>query len=75
MKLTELKIQSIDTYLKNSEIEFVDVRMEMLDHVASELEYKIERERLDFYYASKHFMMVHIKKSQKQNKQFTKQPI
>lgn len=39
MKLTELQIQGIDTYLKNSEVEFVDVRMGMLDHVACDYEW------------------------------------
>lgn len=72
MKLTETQIQGIDTYLKNSEIEFVDVRMEMLDHVASEVEYKMVTEKLDFYDAFKNYMVVNKKQLQKQNKQFTK---
>ena len=49
MKLTRDQIHFIDTYLKNSEIEFIDVRMEMVDHVASEVEAKMTSENLDFY--------------------------
>lgn len=72
MTLNETQIQAIDTYLKNSEIEFVDVRMEMLDQVASALEHKMKSEKLDFYKAFKNYMVLHKKQLQKQNKQFTK---
>ncbi len=72
MILTKIQIQAIDTYLKNSEIEFVDVRMEMLDHVASEVEHKMQTEKLDFYDAFKNYMVFNKKQLQKQNKQFTK---
>ena len=72
MKLNQEQIHFIDTYLKNSEIEFIDVRMEMLDHVASEVEAKMEVENLDFYNAFKNYMVVHKKEHQKANKKFIK---
>jgi len=34
MKLTKEEIQFIDTYLVKSEVFYVDVRQEMIDHVA-----------------------------------------
>ncbi len=72
MNLNLEQIQFIDTYLKNSEIEFIDVRMEMVDHVASEVEAKMEAENLDFYNAFKNYMVVHKKEHKKANKKFIK---
>lgn len=39
-KLTTGQIQFIDNYLTNLGIEFIDIRYEMVDHIASELEEK-----------------------------------
>ncbi len=39
-KLTAKQIQFIDKYLENSDVEYVDIRFEMVDHVASALEQK-----------------------------------
>jgi len=38
MKLTKEEIQFIDYYLKNSGIKYWDVRLEMVDHIASKIE-------------------------------------
>ncbi|MEJ1221525.1 hypothetical protein [Sediminicola sp. 1XM1-17] len=70
MKLTKEDITFIDTYLKNSEIEFVDVRMEMVDHVASHVEEKMEADGLSFYDAFKNYMVAHKKGLQKSHEKF-----
>ena len=61
MKLTKEYIQFIDNYLKNSEVIYYDIRMEMHDHVASAVEQKMEAENLDFYDAFKSYMVVNKK--------------
>lgn len=51
-------IQFIETYLKNSEIMFTDIRVEMVDHVASEIEIRINGgDSRDFYYVFKDYMV------------------
>jgi len=72
VKLEKQEIQFINTYLQNSEIEFTDVRMEMVDHVASEVENKMKSEDLDFYHAFKNYMMLYKKEHQKANIEFKK---
>ncbi|MBU2995952.1 hypothetical protein KO500_05885 [Cellulophaga baltica] len=62
MKLDKDQIIFIDTYLKNSDISFIDIRMEMLDHIASEVENKMKNENLSFYEAFKSYMVVNKKK-------------
>lgn len=68
MKLTPDNIKFIDTYLKNSEVIYYDIRMEMLDHVATAVEQKMEAENLDFYDAFKSYMVLHKKEILKGNK-------
>ncbi|MQP25019.1 hypothetical protein GFJ94_08075 [Flavobacterium sp. LMO8] len=68
MKLTSQNIQFIDNYLKNSEVIYYDIRMEMLDHVATAVEQKMEVENIDFYDAFKSYMMVNKKEILKGNK-------
>ena len=68
MKLTAENIQFIDNYLKNSEVIYYDIRMEMLDHVATAVEQKMEAENLDFYDAFKSYMVVNKKEILKGNK-------
>lgn len=68
MKLTPENIKFIDTYLKNSEVIYYDIRMEMLDHVATALEHKMQAEHLDFYDAFKNYMVLHKKEMLKGNK-------
>ena len=69
MKLTKENIQFIDNYLKNSEVIYYDIRMEMLDHVATALEQKMESENLDFFDAFKIYMVVNKKEILKGNKE------
>ena len=69
MKLTKEYIQFIDNYLKNSEVVYYDIRMEMLDHVSSAIEQKMELEHLDFYDAFKSYMVVNKKEILKGNKE------
>lgn len=67
MKLTKENIQFIDNYLKNSEVIYYDIRMEMLDHVATAVEQKMEVENLDFYDAFKSYMVLNKKGLMEQN--------
>ncbi|PKB42589.1 hypothetical protein AX016_0757 [Cellulophaga sp. RHA19] len=72
MKLNKENIQFIDTYLKNSDIMFTDVRTEMVDHVATAVLEKMEEETLTFYDAFKAYMVVYKKDLLKYNMQFKK---
>ncbi|WP_159801323.1 hypothetical protein [Flavobacterium sp. MK4S-17] len=56
-KLNLEQLKFIDTYLKNSGIEYVDVRIEMTDHVASAIE-DMEGDFLDCF---KEYMLQHKK--------------
>ena len=68
MKLTAENIKFIDNYLKNSEVIYYDIRMEMLDHVATAVEQKMQAENIDFYDAFKSYMVVNKKEILKGNK-------
>lgn len=65
MKLTQDQIKSIDTYLKNTDIHFVDVRMELLDHIASAVEQDMEENNQSFYDAFKAYMVLKKKQLEK----------
>jgi uncharacterized membrane protein len=57
-KLSKEDIQFIDTYLKNSDVTFTDIRIEMVDHVASEIESMMnDGDTRDFYYIFKDYMV------------------
>jgi hypothetical protein len=43
MKLTETQIQEIDNRLKNNGIKYWDIRIEMLDHVVTDVENRLEK--------------------------------
>ena len=60
-KLSKEELEFIDNYLKNSGVEYIDVRIEMLDHVASAVEAKMEAEHIDFYEAFKSYMIANKK--------------
>ena len=68
MSLSSENIKFIDNYLKNSEVIYYDIRMEMLDHVATAVEQKMQAENLDFYDAFKSYMVVNKKEILKGNK-------
>lgn len=58
MNLPKQHIQFIDKYLKHSGVTLVDVRIEMVDHIASEMEAKLENGEEDtFYNAFKKYMI------------------
>lgn len=42
MELTTNQVQQINNFLEAINIEYIDIRMEMLDHIASEIENEIE---------------------------------
>lgn len=78
MKLTKENIVFIDNYLQNSGVFYYDVRVEMLDHVATAVEKKMEEESLDFYEAFKEYMMLNKKELLKNDKfwsRFSKETI
>jgi len=65
-KLTPPQISFINKYLKNSGIEYVDIRYEMTDHVAT----AIEDMDGDFYDNFTQYMLEHKKQLLESNKKF-----
>ncbi|MBU2926801.1 hypothetical protein [Winogradskyella psychrotolerans] len=73
MKLTKEDIQFIDTYLDNSDVVFADIRMEMVDHVASDIEERMAAgDTRGFYNVFKGYMVENKAQLLKGNKQFLK---
>ncbi|WP_040279634.1 hypothetical protein [Psychroserpens damuponensis] len=72
LKLDKENIQFIDNYLENSDIFYADIRMEMTDHVASEIEQLMETEGGDFYETFKFYMVSNKSIVLENNKQFIK---
>lgn len=68
MKLSKQEIKFIDTYLINNDVVYVDIRQEMIDHIALAVEQKMEVENQDFYDAFKDFMVQHKKEILVNNK-------
>jgi hypothetical protein len=69
--LTEEQIQFIDKYLQKADVIFVDIRAEMIDHVATAVEEKMQSENIEFYDAFKDFMVFNKRELLKRNnKQF-----
>ncbi|MBC3845720.1 hypothetical protein H8K90_04975 [Winogradskyella echinorum] len=70
--LNKEHIQFIDNYLDNSNIIFLDIRMEMVDHVASAIESEIKAgDTRDFYYIFKDYMVKNKTILLAQNRKFT----
>ncbi|WP_339622690.1 hypothetical protein [uncultured Winogradskyella sp.] len=73
--MTNLKkehITFIDTYLENSNIIFTDIRLEMVDHVATAIETQIETgDTRDFYFIFKDYMVKNKSALLFQNRKFT----
>lgn len=61
MKLSLQEIHFIDNYLKKAEVIYIDIRSEMIDHIASAVEEKMDNESLDFYEAFRQYMIVNKK--------------
>jgi len=73
MRLSKEDIQFIDTYLENSEVVYADIIMEMVDHVASDIEDRIQAgDTRDFYYIFKDYMVENKTQLLKDNRQFLK---
>lgn len=70
MKLSKEEIQFIDTYLVNKDIIYVDIRYEMIDHIASAVEEKMEAENINFYEAFKDYMVLNRNEFFKTNKKY-----
>ena len=69
--LSKEQIQFIDHYLKNSGIDFIDVRFEMIDHVASEIEARIKNgDNRTFYSIFKDYMAENKSKLLKNNSKY-----
>ena len=71
-KLTKEDIQFIDNYLLESGIEYKDIRVEMIDHVASAVEERMQNNNEVFYDAFKAFMVENKALLLKQNLIFEK---
>lgn len=57
-RLDSKDIQFIDTYLDNSDVIYLDVRLEMVDHIASAIESRMKNgDDRDFYYIFKDYMV------------------
>ncbi len=51
MEITKKHIQKIEKYLDSKNVYQVDIRLEVLDHITTEIENKIEVNNVDFYVA------------------------
>lgn len=72
-KLTKDDIQFIDTYLKNSDVIYDDIRIEMVDHVATAIENELaDKKTDDFYTIFKNYMVENKKALIDSNNQFVK---
>jgi hypothetical protein len=49
MKLNQNQIQFIDGYLHRNDVIYVDIRAEMIDHIATGVEEKMKDEDFDFH--------------------------
>jgi len=66
MKLSQRQINQIDNYLIKLKIKYVDVRLELIDHLASDFEASNKEEQLEDYLKSKiDFIQDFEKKRQK----------
>ena len=69
MKVSKQEIQFIDNYLQKHDVVFVDIRAEMVDHIAAAVEEKMTTEGIDFYDAFKSYMITNSKAILKNNKE------
>ncbi len=71
MALSKGDIIFIDRYLLNSGVEFLDIRMEMIDHIASAIETHIKNgDKRSFYDIFKAYMLTHKQDLLQSNKKF-----
>ena len=43
MKLNKEQLQEIETYLTNKDVEYIDLHLEVLDHISSDIENLMEK--------------------------------
>ena len=48
MKLTPEQIQTVEKYLTNKDVEYIDLHLEVLDHISSDIETKMTEEAFSF---------------------------
>lgn len=73
MKLNAEQIKFIDTYLENSDVNFADIRMEIVDHVASSIENEMKSgDARAFYDIFKDYMVANKATLLNDNKKFIK---
>ncbi|OED38462.1 hypothetical protein AB832_04590 [Flavobacteriaceae bacterium (ex Bugula neritina AB1)] len=71
-KLTKEDIQFIDSYLSNADIHYEDIRIELIDHVASEIEHRMNTgDERGFYYIFKDYMVENKTSLEKQGKPYS----
>ncbi|WP_420552146.1 hypothetical protein [Tenacibaculum aiptasiae] len=68
MELTKQQIQRINDFLEGIGIEYIDIRFEMIDHIASEIENKIEN--IPAFFENKGFQTPFIKYMLSQKKKY-----
>lgn len=73
VKLSKEELQFIDNYLDNSDVVYADIRMEITDHVASEIETKMKaNSEATFYDVFKAYMVENKAELLNDNKRFIK---
>ncbi len=68
MNLSKDEIRFIDTYLLSNDVIYVDIRQEMVDHIATAVEEKMAADQSDFYLTFKEYMALNKKEILKNNK-------
>ena len=66
MELTTQQLQRVEHYLNVKDITYIDIRTEVFDHIVSDIETKIETEKLDFetvFYSVTDKWNVHLKQT------------
>jgi len=48
MKLTGEQIEKVENYLTNKDVEYIDLHLEVLDHISSDIETTMDENQLDF---------------------------
>ncbi|CAM1352098.1 hypothetical protein [Tenacibaculum crassostreae] len=75
MKLTKEQVQRIDSFLQGIGADYIDIRLEMVDHIASEIEEKVEdvEEFFDNKKFQTHFVKYMLSRKDKLIDQYNKQ--
>ncbi|MGJ8760167.1 MAG: hypothetical protein ACSHXA_06455 [Polaribacter sp.] len=66
MELTTQQLQRVEHYLDKKNITYIDVRFEVLDHIVSDIETKMEDKKLDFetvFYTVMDKWNIHLKQT------------